>query len=361
MKQAQNLLLLSVVLLLAIACNTAETSIDFKHPNLTYEGRITYQDTAAELTWSGVSVSMLFEGTGVSATLQGLDTANYYNIIVDGKVVSKLHTDTIKKTYTLATGLPKGEHEIQLFKRTEWDKGKTLFYGFRIDEGGTVCAPSALPKRKIEFYGNSITCGYANEDFEGKDRWFGYFENNYKSYAAITARHFDAQYHCISKSGIGIMVSWFPMIMPEMYDRADPFDSTSVWNFNNYTPDVVVVNLLQNDSWLVNMSEHESFKSRFGVVAPDSVKIVSAYKDFISSIRAKYPKADIVCALGNMDAVKEGSRWPTLVQTAVSELSDTKVHCCFFSYKNTPNHPLVEEQEAMANQLIQFIEKKIDW
>ena len=63
----------------------------------------------------------------------------------------------------------------------------------------------------------------------------GYYENNYDAYAAITARHFNAQYHCTSKSGIGIMVSWFPLIMPEMYNRLDPTDSTSKWDFSKYT------------------------------------------------------------------------------------------------------------------------------
>jgi len=41
-------------------------------------------------------------------------------------------------------------------------------------------------------------------------------------------------------------------IMPEMYDGLNPADGNSKWNFNEYTPDVVVVNLFQNDSWLVN-------------------------------------------------------------------------------------------------------------
>jgi hypothetical protein len=39
--------------------------------------------------------------------------------------------------------------------------------------------------------------------------------NNYYSYAAITARHFNAQYVNTSRSGIGVTVSWFPEIMSE--------------------------------------------------------------------------------------------------------------------------------------------------
>ncbi len=122
-------------------------------------------------------------------------------------------------------------------------------------ENAKILEPSRLPKRKIEFFGNSITCGYAIND-KVHDSPNGYYENNYDAYAAITARHFNAQYHCTSKSGIGIIVSWFPLIMPEMYDRLDPTDSASKWDFSKYTPDLVVINLLQNDSWIVNMPDN---------------------------------------------------------------------------------------------------------
>ncbi len=354
-------LVLSVLLYAVYSCQPVETDINFDHKQLTYEGRILYADTAAVLSWPGTSVSMQFEGTGVSAMLQDLDTANYYNVILDGEVISKIHTDTLKQAYVLASGLEKGKHTIQVFKRTEWDKGKTLFYGFEIEEGGQLLPAPKPKKRKIEFYGNSITCGYGNEDYSEQDRWFGYFQNNYQTYGAITARHFNAQYHCIGKSGIGVTVSWFPMIMSEMYNRLDATDSTSVWDFNQYTPDVVVVNLFQNDSWIVTRPDNEQFINRFGDTAPDEAAIVSAYKEFISALRSQYPKAAIICALGNMDATREGSAWPGYVTSAAEQMNDSNVFTYFFPFKNTGGHPKVEEQQAMADALIAFIEEHINW
>jgi hypothetical protein len=330
--------------------------------NIAYEGRILHRaDDAAELIWSGTTATLRFEGTSVSALLQDLDTANYYNVIVDNQVVSKLHIEKEKKRYVLASGLTPGVHTVQIFKRTEWDKGKTLFYGFELEDEARVLPPAAPKKRKIEFYGNSITCGYAIEDTLGHDRGIGYFQNNYVTYAAITARHFDAQYSCIGKSGIGIMVSWFPLIMPEMYNRTDPNDTNSKWDFTNYTPDVVVINLFQNDSWIVNQPHQATFKQRFGTQAPTDAAIVEAYKSFVASIRKVYPNASIVCALGSMDATKEGSKWPGLVQKAVKELDDAKVYTHFFAFKGAHGHPVVSEQKAMANSLIEFIEKTVEW
>jgi len=342
-------------------CQAQYKVIPFNNSNIYYEGRILYRADAAELSWPGTSATIQFEGNSVSAILKDLDTANYYNVIVDNQVTTKFHTDTIKQSYVLATGLENGKHLVQLFKRTEWDKGKTLFYGFEIPQSAELLAPPEPKKRKMEFYGNSITCGYAIEDNGGKDRGIGYFQNNYLTYAAITARHFDAQYYCTSKSGIGIMVSWFPLIMPEMYDRTDPTDSTSKWDFSQYTPDLVVINLFQNDSWLVKMPKNEEFKHRFGTKAPSESFIIASYKNFVKTIRKKYPKASIICALGSMDATKTGSPWPGYIVKATKQLNDSKIYTHFFKFKNANGHPNVAEQKVMADDLIEFIDKNIKW
>ncbi len=334
--------------------------ISFNDKHISYEGRIPFTSDAAELMWPGTYVTINFIGTGISGIFKDQDTSNYYNIIIDKKNIQKFQFDTLKKTVVLAEGLPYGKHSLQLFKRTEWDKGKTWFYGFVENSKTKLLKSDKLPKRKIEFFGNSITCGYAIYD-SAKDFPYGYYENNYDTYAALTARHFNAQYHCTSKSGIGIMVSWFPLIMPEMYNRIDPTDSSSKWNFSKYTPDVVVINLFQNDSWIVTMPENDQFKKRFGNKPPDESQIIDAYKSFVQTIRSTYPKASIICMLGNMDITKKGSPWPSYVQTAVDELHDKKIFTYFAPYKNTNGHPKVKEQLTMAHGLIKFIDEHIKW
>ena len=218
-----------------------------------------------------------------------------------------------------------------------------------------------IKKHKIEFYGNSITCGMADEDTTGKDRGTGPFENGYMSYAAITARHFDAEFYSMSRSGIGVTVSWFPMVMSEMYYRLDPTDSTSQWNFKKYTPDLVVINLFQNDSWITNMPTNPQFIARFGNTKPTPEFIINAYASFLKSIRDKYPHTKILCILGSMDATREGSAWPGYIDKAVAGLNDKSIYTHFIPYKNTPGHPSVKEQQAMADDLIGYIEANIKW
>jgi Carbohydrate esterase 2 N-terminal/GDSL-like Lipase/Acylhydrolase family len=345
------------------SCGTAVKAklIPFNDVNISYEGRISFKNDAAELAWSGTAVTLFFEGTAISAILKDADTANYFNVIIDDAQVSKIHTDTTERSYELATGLKAGKHKVQLFKRTEWAMGKTWFYGFETPGETQVLPPAAPRKRRIEFYGNSITCGYGVEDSSGNDSGQGYFENGYLSYAAITARHFDAQSHYIARSGIGIMISWNPLIMPEMYDRLDATDSTSKWDFSRYTPDIVIVDLFQNDSWLVGMPHEKEFRHRFGDKPPEEEFIVESYANFIKALRSKYPEAHIICTLGNMDATRQGAAWPGYVSKAVEPLGDKKIYTHFFPYKNTPGHPTIAEQRAMASDLIEFIEGNIKW
>ena len=331
-----------------------------KDRHISYEGRILMTQDAAVLMWPGTDVRVDFEGTELSARLKDQDTANYYNVVVDGIVTRKIHPDTTRQDYVLADGLSDGRHSVELFKRTEWDKGKTWFYGFSFDGKTRLEGAPKRPARKMEFFGNSITCGYGIEDPTGNSPT-GFFENNYDTYAAITARHFNAQCHYTAKSGIGVMVSWFPLIMPEMYNRLDPTDSNSRWDFSSYVPDLVVINLLQNDAWITTMPTNEQFKRRFGTQRPSEDFIIESYRNFVHTVRQTYPKARIICMLGNMDITREGSPWPGYVQKAVQELNDPRIFTLVVPYKNTPGHPRTEEQKAMAETLIAFIDSHINW
>ncbi|MEO6733217.1 MAG: SGNH/GDSL hydrolase family protein [Ferruginibacter sp.] len=319
-----------------------------------YEGRVgTNNPGVAEIYWPGSSCKIKFKGTELKAILKDEKGYNYFNVIIDEDSIYVLKPDTVKTAYTLASRLPEGEHTVQLFKRTG---GMTRFYGFELAPRSKIVDQPAKT-RMIEFYGNSITVG--SGVYQG-DSPYG-DENNYLSYAAITARHFDAKYSCIARSGIGLMVSWFPLIMPEMYDRLNPNDSTSKWDFSKATPGIVVINLCQNDFSLFNLPDHPQFKSRFGNKAPAEDFIIASYSRFVQSIRNHYPEAHIICVLGNMDAVKPGSSWPGYIEKAVASLHDKKVYTHFFPYKNTPDHPNEAEQKQMAESLVRFIDEHINW
>ncbi len=352
-----------ITIILVSSCSTKqEIFVEYSNSQIEYSGRIdSSKMNCAELYWSGSSIKINFEGESISALIEDEKGDNYYNVIIDDDSLFILYLDTTKRFYQLASELPKGKHSIEIFKRTEWDRGKTSFYGFQINGNSKLLSRSAPYKRKMEFYGNSITAGYAVEDTSGRDSPDSTFTNNYLSYAAITARHFISDYQCICKSGIGITVSWFPLIMPELYDRLNPSDTISKWDFSLYTPDIVVINLFQNDSWIVNMPELEDYKLRFGNEPPNNEFIINAYKNFLTDIRKQYPNTHIICSLGCMDAAKEGSKWMDYIKTAVANLNDKKIYTHFMPYIEASAHPSIKDQEEMATDLIQFIENTIDW
>ncbi|MCB0665981.1 MAG: hypothetical protein KDC80_09180 [Saprospiraceae bacterium] len=349
---------------LAISCKLQQTTIFIKYtqPEIAYSGRIDSSGGyGVDLYWSGSSIRINFEGESVEALLQDETGDNYYNVIIDNTEPLLLRPDTSERYYLLASQLTSGTHSLEIFKRTEWNRGKTRFEGFRIEGKAKILAKPHDRERKIEFYGNSITAGYAVEDTTGLDRPDSTFTNHYLSYAAMVARHYNAESQCICKSGIGITISWFPLIMPDIYDRLVPDDSNSLWDFSLYRPDLVVINLFQNDSWLVNMPERPEFKKNFGDTAPSDHELILAYEKFIAELRLHYPETPIICALGNMDATKKGSKWMEYIERAAANLHDAKIYTHFFPYKETPGHPSVEEQELMAQSLIEFIDSTILW
>ena len=335
--------------------------IDYSNSKIEYSGRIdTVSLQAAQISWSGSSIKLNFEGESIHAMFADEKGENYYNIIIDNNLSSVLKLDTVKRFYELASNLEKGKHSVEIFKRTEWGNGLSNFYGFKINNG-KVLPKSNIKKRKMEFYGNSVSAGYAVDDLSGRDLHDSIYTNNYKSYAALTARHYDAKYHCICKSGIGVTVSWDSLIMPEIYDKLIPTNSSSFWDFSNYSPDIVVVNLFQNDSWLVKLPNHEEYSKRFNKTPPTDYQLITAYQNFILNLRKQYPKTNIICTLGSMDAAKQDSKWIKYIKTAVNNLKDDKIYTHIMPYIESNAHPSVEDNQIMSKDLINFIDNHIDW
>lgn len=323
-----------------------------------YTGRINFANPNAPVFyWPGTSVTTAFSGTSLSIILDDQQGDNFYNVFLDGDFDHPVIIDCAPgiKEYVIFDSLDTGQHTLQLFRRTEGFSGPTSFLGLILDTNITLMDLPARQPRKIEFYGDSITCGMGNEAPDEAEDDDNSQRNNFLAYGAITARNLGADYHCIAKSGIGLMISWFDLIMPEYYYRLDPSDMTSRWDFSRWRPDVVVINLFQNDSWLINRLDP----------VPGEDEIVNAYMDFLAAIRSHYPDAHIFCTLGCMDATKEGSLWPGYVEAAVQQFrqkqNDEKLYTTFFAYDGFAKHPRIRHHQKMAQQLTAVIQEKVGW
>ena len=157
MKKAPTLSFLVSVLLISCSAKN-ELIVDPSDPAIEYSGRInTSSGESAGLSWPGSSIRINFEGASIAALLQDESGDNYYNVILDNDSLFILRPQTIKQYQVLASNLSKGPHTIEIFRRTEWNKESTNFYGFKINANAKLLAKSPPKKRKIEFYGDSIT------------------------------------------------------------------------------------------------------------------------------------------------------------------------------------------------------------
>ncbi|MFA6980841.1 MAG: T9SS type A sorting domain-containing protein [Ignavibacteriaceae bacterium] len=331
------------------------TTITADNPNFQYQGRIDFSvpDKPA-IFWPGTSIRANFEGPLLLIMLDDKTGKSFYDVYIDEDYAHPHLVDCLagSKSYVISGSLTNTVHSLLIFRRTEASTGPTIFLGIQINDGKTLTTPPVRPTHKLVFYGDSITCGYGNEAPDnGADDNLSQ-ENNFLAYGAIASRLLNAEYLCIAKSGIGVMISWFDQVMSQYYYRLNPESADSKWDFNKFNPDVVVVNLFQNDSWLLSTR--------------DSSQITTAYVNFIREIRINHPDAFIVCSLGSMDATKTGSPWPGYIEGAVQYMrtadNDTNIDTYFFPFDPAwTKHPRVRHHLVMGQKLASFINEKLGW
>ncbi|MCY1076126.1 SGNH/GDSL hydrolase family protein [Archangium lansingense] len=333
-------------------------------PRLQYTGRVDVSAASAVFSYSGVSLKVRFRGDALELLLneQGPDdrtTTNYYQVTLDEQAPVKLAVRASQTVYEIARNLPLGEHTVELIKLTESDVGRSELRGLRIH--GELLDPPARPSSRIEFIGDSITCGYGNEvsipaSGNPGTGFHSVNQNITRAYGALTARTLGAEAVMVCNSGRGIYrnnTGETGNTVPHIYNRVLPNQDTPRWDFTRAPPDHVVLNLGTND---------------FYPGTPSAPLFQAAYEDFVTRLRSQYPQARIICAVGPMlsDEYPAGQfHWSTL-QSWVSSLvkgfndrGDARVHYLAFTPQSAPYgedwHPSAATHEAMATRLTEFI------
>jgi hypothetical protein len=232
----------------------AETTKSFYSADdsfIQYVGRIQKTNSALPRFWMpGVYLKAKFEGNIFSFFLNDEElygnVHNYVEIIIDNKAF-RLQTKYARNKFVV-NGLKSGTHTIIICKDTESGNGYLEF-------AGIVCKKllplPPKPKLKMEFIGNSITCGFgadASQVLCEKGQWYDQ-HNAYMSYGPLTARALNAQWHISAVSGIGMIHSCCDMkiLMPKVFDKINMSSDSLSWNFDEYIPDLVTICLGQND------------------------------------------------------------------------------------------------------------------
>jgi hypothetical protein len=334
--------------------------IEADDPDIQYIGRFDFSNPKKVVfDWAGVYIVAKFEGTSCSIILD--DHKNEYAVIVDDHAPELLITN--KSTiYEVASGLKDTfPHTIMIQKRTEPLVGKAVFMGFILDKGKRLLAPDKRPERRIEFIGNSMTSGYGVEGDNHNCHFSIETENACMSYASIAARALNADYSLISYSGRGVVrnygdknkISNDPM--PSLYDRTCFFDSTKKWNFNEWIPQAVIINLGTND-----------FSTQ---PFPDKIVFQKAYNRLINRVRSLYPHVTIFCLCGPMigepclsyikeivskqQAREERNKDTFFIEINRSIMDDSDWGCDW--------HPNIKGSSKISNVITPVIKLRMNW
>jgi lysophospholipase L1-like esterase len=331
----------------------AQTIFKASDPHFSFMGRGDFSDKDHPRFWTpGVQIIFSFKGSSCTIDLTdenlGGKNLNYIQLIVDGKY-SRFKLKEKDSKVSLVE-LKDTVHSVILCKTTETNIGYLQFNGVSCTE--LMPAPT-LPGRKIECFGNSITCGTGSDMEEipcGKGDWQDQ-HNAYMSYGAQTARALNAQYHLTSLSGVGLIHSCcnLDVVMPQIYDKISLRENRLPWDFSNYQPDVLTICLGQNDG----IQDQKSF--------------CNAYVAFIKSLRKVYPRAHIVLLTSPMADDKLTTvlkSYLTLIAKQVRKNGDKKVSTYFFSRSynsGCDNHPSLAEHKLIAAELTSYLKKKMHW
>lgn len=259
------------------------------NPLLLYSGR---RDDAkpgeVRLGYSGARVRIAFEGEALGLRMESAKP-NWVDVFIDGKRTDKIK---VEGSYAdVAAGLGKGIHTAEIVKATEGSVGPVTFKGFNLPEGGKAVEWPAKQTRKIEFIGDSITCGYGIEANDPHLHFTPETENFCDAYAWRATRALNADYLVVARSGIGMLrnyngpVDGSPDNMPAIYNRTLFHEPASAWDPARFVPDVVCVNLGTND---------------FSTAGANPEKYAAAYSAFLDMLLGRYPAARVVLLIGPM-------------------------------------------------------------
>ena len=352
--------------------------------DVSFFGRTIYDEPtgAVFFNWTGAGFEVAFEATKLELTMLALESANPFEgalwpcvsvFLDDGEEpVRELYLNQPTTRITLFESDKPEQHRIRLVKRTENDKGKVGLSDIAI-EGEFLHTEADATRLRLEFVGDSISCGFGNEATSREGLFVPQEQNGLRSYCAVTAKLLHADYHNIGISGISLCAPFDPdfaleipgfdglrvkvKAMEDYYDFTDrAFEEIrgktgdfSRCEFSRYRPDAVIINLGTNDSYRI--------KSASDPLA-EILHFERRYTAFIRRIRElNGPKAVIGCTLGPMDYFL----YDNIIQAArtyQAETGDERVFCCKFGgiYPlqegfGAGDHPSVVTHARMGREL----------
>ena len=338
-----------------------------------YCGRIDEENPKEPVfIFPGTYVTARFTGTSVHARLRtiGGDWRYFLGIFIDGKQTKlELTPDGQPHTVLLAEGLTEGEHELLLFKRQD-ACCYIAFGGLLLDEGARLLPGRPLPDRKMEVFGDSISCGEVIEavDFTEKEdpENRGEYSNAWYSYSWQTARRLSARVHISSISGIALLdgTGWYneeddigtnAQGMESCFDKLECnrlYGEMKTWDFKKYVPQVVIIAIGQNDAHPIDYMASDYCSS-------PAITWRERYFTFVTHLMDVYPGATFILTTTILEHDLSWDKAITETYQKIKQIpgKGNRVHRFFYSRTacGTPGHVRISEAEEMAEELAAFL------
>lgn len=295
-------------------------------------------------SYSGFTVRFIGGDFSLFTDAYTLENPAHFTVTVDGYTEKvAVHDHEAEHTFHLEDGV----HTLTVRRASAWSGSRPVtFKTIAFSDNTTLLPPPAEKAFKMEFLGDSITCGYGILGAPGEP-YKTATEDATINYAAQVAAAFDAEARFIAFSGQGIVHNCAGEIglpIPKLFRSAQRHTTDIPWNFDDgFVPDVVVINAATND--VGGKTTHEEMYA--GATA------------FVKDVRAQYPDAKIVWTYGmmNMQFV------PTL-QKVAEDLRKTDKNVWFLPIKSiglfkgqtgANGHPGIIGHRRAAKELVAFI------
>lgn len=330
------------------------------------------------LCMSGTGLEFIFTGDSLDITVVGDNTASgstastqaRIGVYVNGERIADEMINEAEKTISVVKDNGGKSVTVKIVKLSE---SANSVCGIKLPTIANGEKIEAVPEkgRRIEFIGDSITCGYGVDDEVKEHHFSTQTEDFTKTYAYKAAQKLDAEYSVFAASGYGIISGYSGngkkvegQTIPQFYNKLG-FSYQSIkgesqpqnidYNFN-FQPDIILINLGTNDDTYVGKERTERTPEyREGYIA------------FLKQIREKNPDSTIICSLGIM-----GGSLFNAIEGAVAEYTaetdDTNIHTLKFDQQNMDVdgiaadwHPSEKTHEKASDKLVDKVKEIMNW
>lgn len=307
-------------------------------PLIRYTGRVDRTDPENPVIgWTGSSAIIAFEGSSLLAEISSHSSNEFMLVFIDDNEPVKIRLSSGREPYNylIADDLSDGEHVAEIMKITEPFEGHISFHSFSVSRGGSLLAPPSEKVLKLEFYGDSDSSGYSSE--HPADSGNPIHTNSFYAFPAQTARLLGGEFNNMGWGGLGLAVTSTKVF--SIWDRALPRKSDLIWDFNQYIPDYVIVNLGSNDTW--NSDEEEAVRK--------------GWRDFLKELRKVYGNVPVVFAAPYGWNRFEPARYLEDFIMEMKDEGEEMVSHVLFPFLWGQEHAVVEEQAFFSEILAAHI------